>query len=387
MFYPPELLTWVEMVSTHLPHLSRSQAQVLAWYSFAAGLVQGCGLSQVSCFLAHLLGQSEETLRQRLRESLYDADDKRGSQRRDLNVSTCFAPLLGWIVHHWVSDDATLVLALDATTLRQTFTVLSISVILGRCAIPVAWVVLPATKPGAWKPHWLALLSQLDRPLAEWHVLVLADRGLYAKWLFRAIRAADWHPLLRINATGTCCLHATGQRLPLATVVALCHRRWWRGRVTCFLAERQLECSLLILWEQGQKDAWLLLTDLPPEQVSPTWYALRMGIEAGFKAVKSAGLHWERTRMTDPDRATRLWLVLALTCLRCALLAPPADLRPVTTAPYPRLSLFTQGRLRQLAALICAQPLPLSPLRLSALPPPPLLDFLDFSTAALKTYP
>jgi hypothetical protein len=387
MFYPPELLSWVESVSTHLPHLSRSEAQVLAWYSFAAGLVQGCGLSQVVYFLARLLGQEENNLRQRLRESLYDADDKRGTGRHELAVCQCFAPLLGWIMQHWDSEDNTLVLALDATTLRQTFTVLSISVILGRCAIPVAWVVLPATQPGAWKPHWLALLQQLEIPLPGWQVLVLADRGLYAKWLFNAIRAAGWHPLLRINAVGSCCLHATGQRLPLATLVALCRQHWWRGRVTCFLDERQLACSLLILWEQGQKDAWLLLTDLPPEQVSPTWYALRMGIEAGFKALKSAGLHWERTRMTAPARATRLWLVLALTCLRTALLAPPADLRPVTTAPYPRLSLFAQGRLRQLAAFIRAQPLPLSPLRMSALPPPPQLDFLDFLTAALKTYP
>lgn len=35
MFYPPEWLTWVEEVSTHLPHLSKTQAQMLAWYSFA----------------------------------------------------------------------------------------------------------------------------------------------------------------------------------------------------------------------------------------------------------------------------------------------------------------------------------------------------------------
>ena len=30
-------------------------------------------------------------------------------------------------------------------------------------------------------------------------VLVLADRGLYARWLYHRIRRLGWHPFLRIN--------------------------------------------------------------------------------------------------------------------------------------------------------------------------------------------
>src|SRR3989442_10917239 len=33
--------------------------------------------------------------------------------------------------------------------------------------------------------------------------LVLADRGLYARWLFRRITRLGWHPFLRINTGGT----------------------------------------------------------------------------------------------------------------------------------------------------------------------------------------
>jgi hypothetical protein len=219
MFYPPELLTWVEEVSSHLPHLSTSQAQVPAWYSFAVSIVQSCGLSHVSGFLGYLLGQSEETVRQRLRESLYDAQDKRGSNRREVDVVACFAPLLHWVVSRWNSPDGWLFLALDATTLRQTFTVLSVSVLVGQCAIPIAWTILPATQPGSWKPHWLGLLRalQLDRP--EMAIMVAADRGLYAKWLFEAIVERGWHPLLRINDQGNCCIRSTGHRLRLSQLV------------------------------------------------------------------------------------------------------------------------------------------------------------------------
>ena len=61
---------WTENVSRHLPHLSRPQASVLALWSLGMVLARSCGLSQVSVLLALLLGQPEETLRQRLREPL-----------------------------------------------------------------------------------------------------------------------------------------------------------------------------------------------------------------------------------------------------------------------------------------------------------------------------
>jgi hypothetical protein len=32
----------------------------------------------------------------------------------------------------------------------------------------------------------------------------------------------------------------------------------------------------------------------------------------GFKAIKSLGWHWDRTRRTDPSRVARHWLVLAV---------------------------------------------------------------------------
>jgi hypothetical protein len=363
--------------------LTRSQAQVLAWYSFAVTVVQSAGISQVAYFLACLLGQEENTVRQRLREVMYEAEQKRGAQRREVDVVLCFAPLLKWILTHWRSLDGVLCLALDATTLRQSLTVLSISVLVGRCAIPIAWTVLPATQAGAWKPHWQGLLRALH-VTCDLKVLVMADRGLYAKWLFDEIGARDWHPLLRFNAQGWVHLRETNQRLPLAHLATACAGKWWHGQVVCFSADKRLDCTLLVLWDVDQQDVWLVVTDLPPTHVSPTWYALRMWIEAGFKALKSAGLHWERTRMHDPPRAERLWLVLALACLRLALLQPEATARfPQEQPLYPPLTWLKQALLRQLAALINHTPLPGFPLRMQALPPAPCLEF----ATQLKTYP
>jgi len=96
----------------------------------------------------------------------------------------------------------------------------------------------------------------------------------------------------------------------------------------------------------------MLVTDLAPAEVSPTWYALRWWIETGFKALKTAGFHWERTRMVDPARAERLWLVMALSCLRLATLSPTPEDAPVFPPLPARLSLFRRAFLSQLAALL-----------------------------------
>jgi hypothetical protein len=352
MTYPRELLTWHEQVSTHLPHLTKSQAQMLAWYSLAVTIVQSCGMSSVAYLLSQMFQQPENTVRQRLRETLYDAADKRGSHRREIDVVLCFAPLLRWVLAMGRSPDQRLWLALDATTLKQRFTVLSVSVLVGRCAIPVAWTVLPACEPGAWKPHWQGLLTSLATPCDDLQVIVMTDRGLYAKWLFDAIRQRGWHPLMRLTQRGSVCLTDSGHRLTLKQLAQTCQGRCWHGKVTCFTKPRQLACTLLVMWDHDQQDAWLLVTDLPPTTISPTWYGLRMAIEAGFKALKSGGFHWERTRMTDPARAERLWLVLALASLRAATLAPPDDETARETRPYPRLSLFKRGMIRQLAAFV-----------------------------------
>ena len=64
--------------------------------------------------------------------------------------------------------------------------------------------------------------------------------------------------------------------------------------------------------EEGYRDPWLILTDLPPDAGEAGWYGLRAWIEQPCKCIKRAGWPWQRTRMTQPARAARLWLAVAV---------------------------------------------------------------------------
>jgi hypothetical protein len=351
---------------------------VLALWSFGMVLARSCGITSVAALLAPLRGAKESTLRQRLREWCYDAEDKRGTKRQQLDVSTCFASLLRWVLGWWPTSEKRLALAMDASTLGLRFTVLSISVVYRGCAIPVAWLVIPACTKGAWKPHWEALFDHLAGSVpADWTVLVLADRGLYARWLYRHIAKRGWHPFLRINLGGNVRPEGAASFRPLAALVPHVGSAWC-GRVTCFSGvESQLECTLLVRWDEGYAAPWLIVTDLAPEVAEAAWYGMRTWIAGGFKDIKRGGWQWQQTKMTDPARATRLWLAIAVATLWVVSVGGEADAtlpvsslealpelhvarRRATGRAQPRLvSCFRRGVLTILVALLQGQPLPL----------------------------
>jgi len=367
---------WTEVVTTYMPHLSKPQAAVLALWSLGMVLARSCALSAVSEVLAEGLARKANTVRQQLREWCYEAKAKRGGPRQELAVAPCFAPLLRWVLSWWAGHQ--LALAVDATTLGQRFVVLVISVLYRGCAIPVAWTVLPATEQHAWRGEWLRMLRQVRAAVPRrFCVLVLADRGLYARWLFRQIVRLGWHPLLRINTGGTFRPAASAHYQPLRELVPQPGTQWV-GAGTAFQGpRRRLNCTLLARWEAGYADPWLLLTDLAPSAGEACWYGLRAWIEQGFKITKRGGWQWHRTRMTDPQRAARLWLAVAVATLWLLSVGgmaeetiPESTLLPLAADEFPAsrprratqlrlVSVFRRGWITILVALINQHRLPL----------------------------
>lgn len=361
-----ELSEWIEIVSRKLPHLYSAEAKVLALYSFGAVLSQSCGISKISMLLSMLFGQSPNTVRQRLRELTYAGEDKRGEKRRSLQVEHSFGDLLRWILSWWASSEQRLALVLDATSFRNIFTVLTMSVVYRGCAIPVAWKVLKSDQKGQWQPHWERLIDYLQPAVpAGWFVLVLADRALYAPCLYQKCVQVKWHPFLRINQQGQFRPHRN-RCFQLLSKLVHAQRPDWSGYVTCFKTKDcQLDCTLLGHYDLTYNDPWLIVTDLSPKQADIAWYGMRSWIEAGFKDLKRGGWAWHHTKMKDPVRAERLWFVLTVATLWTLSVGGYVETQfsPCSFVPLPdswlasqkdhrRLSCFTLGQLAILAAFI-----------------------------------
>lgn len=232
----PELYQWRAEIAKHFSHLSQPMVMGLALWSLGMILVRSCSLTAIAAWWSCRLDQPFQTVRERLRDTYRDAEAKAGAHRTELDLRSCWVPWLAWVLSGWSGTQ--LAVALDATTLGQRFVLLVISVLYRGCAVPIVWKVLPATRKHPWKPEWLALLKTLRGLVPPtWTVLVLADRGLYAKWLFEAIQALGWHPLLRVNAGGTFRPAGWHHRYPLTHWTPTVGSRW-QGRGTAFAGKK-----------------------------------------------------------------------------------------------------------------------------------------------------
>ena len=302
---------WQKRVAALVPSLSPSQAKVLGLISYGIVLFDGCGMTRLSNGLGKVEQVKASRLRQRLREFYYEAEAKRGKKRQEVDVRACFGDLLAGILRDW-HGEKTLALALDASTLGERFTVLNLSVLYRGCALPVAWVIIRAKQKGSWRPYWEELLAAVATVVPhDWKVIVTADQGLYADWLWTAVQDLGWHPLLRISlqmgfrAEGEANFAAIGKQVQR-------RGRGWKGKGAWSETGARLQGTLLVRWEKGYEEAIAVVTDLEAEEVETSWYLMRFWIEDEYKDHKRGGWGWQHTKMQDPRRAERLWLAMAV---------------------------------------------------------------------------
>jgi hypothetical protein len=373
------LKDWSNLVSCHFPNLSLPEVAGLATWSFGMVITNSSSLTRVSELIARINSEKTNTVRQRLKEWYQDSKAKKGKKRRELEVKSCFAPLLKWIISLWNSSAKFLPLAIDVTNIGQNFTVLSLNVLYQGTGIPVAWKIVKGTEKGSWKPYWLELFQLLkDAVPSDWEVIVAADRGLYADWLFDAICEVNWHPFLRINHQGTYQIPGEQEWKSLNSVVTLTgisHSL----QVTCFQTN-PINCTLLARIDPGYKEPWLVLTDFKPSQADVLWYGFRSWIEGSYRDFKSDGWQWHKTRLQDPKRAERLWLAMSVATIWTLTngtnqeqyssqseptLCSTHDQKPKTSAldrASRNISVFLQGLIAIIADLLMGKGIQLNPL-------------------------
>src|SRR5438876_45862 len=109
----------------------------------------------------------------------------------------------------------------------------------------------------AWWSFGMVLARSCSLPaVALLLAKLLADRGLWARWLFEGIRKLNWHPMLRIKRGGRFRPHGWVRFVPLTSLAPRPGSRW-RGQGTAFATPgAQLDCTLLAFWGEGHEEVW-----------------------------------------------------------------------------------------------------------------------------------
>jgi hypothetical protein len=357
-----QIINWYREIKQALPQLGHWQALNVALYSLGIVAARHSAPSRVSEKLS-CMGKPM-TVQRRLERFL---DNGR------IEVGGCCEAWARWLLKHWQGQRV--VLLVDETKLGQHLSVMVVGVAYQGCCIPLAWWCYP---PKQWPLGQVelirTLLERVARALPPGTVpLVQADRGIgCSPALVRVIEALGWHFLFRVQKS-TRLKTAQGKSYPLGTLVK--PGESWSGRGQVFKKAGWLTLSIHLIWEQGYRDLWCLITNDPT--LCGQAYAQRFWQEVSFRDLKSDGWQWQASHIFTPDHAERLLLVMtlayALTLMAGSLALAQPDTFPVAkrSQSRPPFSLFRLG-LRLIDSLPLNTALHRARLALAR---PPLLHF------------
>jgi hypothetical protein len=296
-----------------LSSLQRSALLVLGMMASRSCLVSRIAKEVVNLQITFA---SKESVERRLRRSLND---------RLLRPEVVYQPLLDHLIdwHEALRQGVWLVLAVDDTTQEDRVHMFRVSLTYRGRAVPLAWALWPQNRllhPGQ---YWQQVDQVLDKVKAmlppAFNVVVSADRAFDIPEFVDRISARGWHWVVRHKAKGsTRFLDRRGREYPLRQLVMSKLPRagtQWKCRGRIFKKAGWRWASVVGVWAAGEKEALVVITDLPTRWEVLQVYSRRYWIEPAFRDDKSSGWQWEASQVRDLDHCQVLLVAMALATL------------------------------------------------------------------------
>jgi hypothetical protein len=316
--------------------------QLANWLWITVGILQAnsIALSEIATYLpSPVLAESRVTT------------IRRWLMNFRVDVWSFYRPILEQALQGWQSVHAIVILD-GVTVFNDLWQIFRLSLLHGRRAIPLVWVVLPTE--GLTQVEKLEAMLQRAADFLNprvRQVTFLADRGfrdhdwaalcLKLGWNY-VIRLANstriglvdgqWVRLDQLNVrTDECCAF---QRVLVARSVK------WPAHVTVTRTRQD---------SKGKSEIVAVMSNRAAGRNRLREYAYRMDIDESFRDDKSGGFDMAHTRLQHPERLERLLLAVAIATLWCHELGEQVviqgeNIRRVIDPGYKReLSLFQLG--------------------------------------------
>ena len=199
----------------------------------------------------------------------------------------------------------------DGTKVGFGHQLLMVAVAFRRRAIPIAWTWVRKSRGHSSAVKQLALLAYVRRLIpAKTPVLLVGDSEFGAVEVIRRLETWKWRYVLRQKGSHRVRLGASDwQRF--GDLVEKPGQSNWLGRGLLTFKHAH-PTHLLAHWKKGEKEPWLLATNLFSRRETLAAYRRRMWIEEMFGDMKGNGFDLESTHLRHFLRLSRLTLVVAL---------------------------------------------------------------------------
>lgn len=206
--------------------------------------------------------------------------------------------------------ERTLVLAMDGSEVGHGCMTLMVSVIYGKRALPIAWVVVQGNKGHLPEATHVMLIERAQAVMPdEADVIFLGDGEFDGVLLQAALAACGWSYVCRT-----------------AKNIQLCEEEIWFTfedvgvtQGTCLgipdvLFTQQAYGPVLVIawWDPAYEAPIYLVSNLELVEEACDWYRRRFRIETFFSDQKTRGFHLNKSHLADPVRLSRLLVAACL---------------------------------------------------------------------------
>jgi hypothetical protein len=231
-------------------------------------------------------------------------------QNENVDVQTYFIPFIEALLTGLAKSSGPLVLAIDGSEVGRNCLALVVSVIYGKRALPLVWVVVQGRK-GHFPEETHVQLVQAVQPLIPdgTVVIFLGDGEFDGNRLQAEIAENEWEYVCRTACNRLLCDEGDWFSLnELHLEPGACIAMPDVG----FTQENYGPVLVIAWWRKGDKEPIYLVSNLELAEEACYWYCKRFRIETFFSDQKSRGFHLHKSHISDPERMTRLLIAACL---------------------------------------------------------------------------
>ena len=232
-------------------------------------------------------------------------------QNPAVRVREWYEPIARDMVQSMANTVGEIRLIADGTKVGFGHQLLMVAIAFRRRSIPLAWTWVRKSRGHSSAAKQGALLAYVRRLIpAHTPVLLVGDNEFGSVEVIRQAEAWEWWYVLRQKANHRVKVGQSDWQ-HFGDLVEKPGQSNWLGRGLLTFKHAH-PTHLLAHWKRGEKEPWLLATNLPSRQKTLSAYRRRMWIEEMFGDMKGNGFDLESTHLCHFRRLSRLTLAIAL---------------------------------------------------------------------------
>jgi hypothetical protein len=294
--------TLVQVLSQHQNWVDLRHLKTLAW--MLVGLIES-GKISLTAWVPYVHSRAVYAQSSVRRFARWLENDR-------IDVHALYGPLMQQALAEW--GNQRLYLALDTSTLWNTYCLVRISIVYRGRAVPIVWKVLDHPSSSVAYDVYKDVLDKVAELLPlRCNVVFTADRGFADTHLMAHLARLSWHWRIRIK--GSFWIYRQGKRRCKVNRIPLCAGKALFWHHVYMTTTRYGPVHLALGRPTDSTEYWFVVSDEPTELKTFEEYGLRFDIEENFLDDKSNGFQLESSLIRSAKALERLCCILAITTL------------------------------------------------------------------------